>query len=218
MDIRRETKKAAGVAGGAPGATSTTVGNSKRNISSLEVEVEAGTVNDSGTQRAGEGLLLKRTKGVKKAKAAQIFSKVREEAMRASAAATSEMADATRKKAQILADHHAMEVMTMPDELIQTEEAREYMRLRRQEELAKVRERMAPKPKPNAAIHMSRSPVIEREPTVESRGEEPRGEEPGGDGEEEETTGEALEDGHEIEEGGFDLNKGYTFEEPLEVE
>lgn len=53
------------------------------------------------------------------------------------------MAAAQMKKAELLEDQNMLLLMTMPDEKITTHEAREYLRLRRGDELRKLRKKLA---------------------------------------------------------------------------
>lgn len=187
MNIHKETKNTTRVQLGGEGS------NDKRSLCSKsfnEVDLEVQGLNE--TVEVGVldgGLHLKHPRGIKKAKTTLQFAKIHEEAMKASAAATSEMAEATRQKTQILANQHAMEVMTMPDELIKIDEAREYMKLRRQEEITNLRHRIASRAMSKASIHMARDAIED-----------------------------IVEVGLEKEDGLLDLNKGFTYGEPLELE
>jgi hypothetical protein len=69
--------------------------------------------------------------------------KLKESTMRAQAKATADMAAATLMKAEILQDQSALALFTMPDDQLTSAEAREYLQLRRQEELLKLRRRLA---------------------------------------------------------------------------
>jgi hypothetical protein len=82
----------------------------------------------------------------KAAKEDQRVAKQQEGAIRAQAQVTADMAAANFKKAQILQDQAALSLFTMPDdanlpELIELR--REYLELRRQEELTNLRRRIA---------------------------------------------------------------------------
>ncbi|KAH9541006.1 hypothetical protein CY35_14G036600, partial [Sphagnum magellanicum] len=68
--------------------------------------------------------------------------KLKESTMRAQAKATADMAAATLMKAEILQDQSALALFTMPDDQLTSAEAREYLQLRRQEELLKLRRRL----------------------------------------------------------------------------
>jgi hypothetical protein len=67
-------------------------------------------------------------------------AKQREYAVRASARAATDMAAANIQKAQVLQDQAALNLFTLPG--TNPEEVAEYLRLRRQEELAKLRGRL----------------------------------------------------------------------------
>lgn len=74
-------------------------------------------------------------------------AKSKECALRAQAKATADMAAAIMKKASIMEDQSVMALFTMPDDQLQSPEAKEYFKLRRDEELQKLRSRLqAPKP------------------------------------------------------------------------
>ena len=62
--------------------------------------------------------------------------------MRAQARATAELAAANLRKAEVLSDQAALSLFTMPNEERLFDEAREYLSLRRQEEMAKLRKRL----------------------------------------------------------------------------
>ena len=85
--------------------------------------------------------------------------------MKAFTPSTLEMADATRKRVQILADQYAMKVMIMPNKLIKTKEVQKYMKLKREEEFAKIRVRMALKFNLKTAVHLTKPLLIKREET-----------------------------------------------------
>ena len=63
--------------------------------------------------------------------------------MRAQARATTELATANLRKAEVLSDQAALSLFTMPNEERLSDEAREYLSLKRQEEMAKLRKRLA---------------------------------------------------------------------------
>jgi hypothetical protein len=63
--------------------------------------------------------------------------------MYAQAEATRTMAAAQMRKAELLEEQNKLLLMTMPDDRITTHEAREYLRLRRQDELKKLRRKLA---------------------------------------------------------------------------
>jgi hypothetical protein len=72
----------------------------------------------------------------------QMSAKMREGALRAQARASADMAAATLKKARILQDQTSMALFTITDDQLLSEEAKEYFKLRRNEELLKLRARM----------------------------------------------------------------------------
>ncbi|XP_024401721.1 uncharacterized protein [Physcomitrium patens] len=63
-------------------------------------------------------------------------------AIKAQARATADMAAATRMKIAILEEQNVMALFTVPEEQLVSEEAREYFKLRRGEELRKLRARL----------------------------------------------------------------------------
>lgn len=69
--------------------------------------------------------------------------KLKESALWAQAKATADMAAATFKKAKIMEEQSIMNLFTLPDETLVCEEAREYVKLRRIEELQKLKDRLA---------------------------------------------------------------------------
>jgi hypothetical protein len=93
-----------------------------------------------GSQRAATS----RPGGSKAAKEDSRSASAREGAIYAQAAATRTMAAAKMKKAVLLeVDHNMLLLMTMPEDKITTVEAREYLRLRRGDELKKLRRKLA---------------------------------------------------------------------------
>ena len=85
---------------------------------------------------------LRRPQGQKSAKAMDSTLKQKEIAVRAQARATAELATANLRKAEVLSDQAALSLFMMPNEERLSEEAREYVSLRRQEEMAKLRKRV----------------------------------------------------------------------------
>jgi len=69
--------------------------------------------------------------------------KLKENALWAQAKATADMAAATYKKAKIMEEQSIMQLFTLPEESLQCEEAREYIKLRRIEELQKLKDRLS---------------------------------------------------------------------------
>jgi hypothetical protein len=80
--------------------------------------------------------------GSKMAKEEQRVAKQRDLAIRAQARATAEMAAANARKAQILQDQAALSLFTMPRDSDLADDAREYLQLRREEELTELRRRL----------------------------------------------------------------------------
>ena len=105
--------------------------------SGVGLEMEDG-VNAEGT-RVFNG----RPGGTKAAKEDQIRAKQREAAVYAQAAATDKMAEAQMLKAVGLQDQNMLLLMTTDDATLTNTEAREYIQLRRVEELRKLRRRLA---------------------------------------------------------------------------
>jgi multidrug efflux pump subunit AcrA (membrane-fusion protein) len=73
----------------------------------------------------------------------QVQVRAGDHAIRAQARATADVAAANFKKAQILQDQAALSLFTMPEGTQLSAQAREYLELRREEELEKLRERIA---------------------------------------------------------------------------
>lgn len=86
---------------------------------------------------------FKRPQGSKTSKEEQRAMKLKESALWAQAKATADMAAATFKKAKIMEEQSIMNLFTLPDETLVCEEAREYVKLRRIEELQKLKDRLA---------------------------------------------------------------------------
>jgi hypothetical protein len=97
-------------------------------------EVDAG-----GSQRAANC----RPGGSKAAREEHRVQSSREGALYAQAEATRTMAAAQMRKAELLEEKNMLLLMTMPDDRITTHEAREYLRLRRGDELKKLRRKLA---------------------------------------------------------------------------
>jgi hypothetical protein len=91
----------------------------------------------------GGGKRLSRPCGNKVAKEEQKLEKQRECAIRAQAKATSDMAAASARKAQILHDQAVLALFTMPETSDMSEQARCYLHLRREEEMTKLERRLA---------------------------------------------------------------------------
>lgn len=68
--------------------------------------------------------------------------KLKESALWAQAKATADMAAATYKKARIMEEQSIMNLFTLPEETLVCEQAREYVKLRRIEELQKLKDRL----------------------------------------------------------------------------
>jgi hypothetical protein len=81
--------------------------------------------------------------GNKHAKEENRLAKQREGAVRAQAKATAEIAAANMRKAQVLHDQATLSLFTMPNEESLSELAREYVNLRREEEMEKLKLRIA---------------------------------------------------------------------------
>jgi hypothetical protein len=94
-----------------------------------------------GSQRAGNC----RPGGSKTAREEARSVSVREGAIYAQVDATMSMVAAQRKKATLLEDQNMLLLMTMSNDQITTVEVREYMRLRRGDELKKLRLKLAAK-------------------------------------------------------------------------
>jgi hypothetical protein len=85
----------------------------------------------------------KRPQGTKVAKEDQRAAKQREHAVRAQARATADMAMANMRKAQILHDQATLSLFTMPNKDSLSDMAREYLNLRREEEMYNLKQRLA---------------------------------------------------------------------------
>ena len=81
--------------------------------------------------------------GVKSAKHDSMQQKVRDGALYAQAEATKSMAAVQMRKVALIEDQNMLLLMTMPIEESAGEDAREYMRLRRGEELKKLKKRLS---------------------------------------------------------------------------
>ena len=92
-----------------------------------------------GSQHAANS----RPGGSKAAREELRSASAREVAIFAQADATRTMAAAQMKKAALLEDQNMLLLMTMPEDKITTAEAREYLRLRRGDELKKLRRKLA---------------------------------------------------------------------------
>jgi hypothetical protein len=68
--------------------------------------------------------------------------RVKESTMRAQARATAEMAAANAEKVAVMRDQAALQLFSIPDESAMSDMAREYIQLRREEELTKVKRRI----------------------------------------------------------------------------
>lgn len=103
----------------------------------ISVEEEAHCTRSQGDDRS-EQRHPKRLRRVQVDKEA----KVRECALRAQARAMADMAAASRMKAEILADQSALQLFTLPLKDVTEPDAREYLILRRQEEIFRMRRRL----------------------------------------------------------------------------
>ena len=81
--------------------------------------------------------------GVKQAKQDNLQQKLRDGALYAQAEATKSMAAVQMRKVALIEDQNMLLLMTMPIEESAGEDAREYMRLRRGEELKKLKKRLS---------------------------------------------------------------------------
>ena len=84
-----------------------------------------------------------RPQGAKSSKAEHLNSKVKEQALRANAKATTEFAAATLKKAEQIAQQNTFSLFTLEDKLITCDIARQWLHLRRTQELAKLKAEVA---------------------------------------------------------------------------
>jgi hypothetical protein len=99
--------------------------------------------NSGGDGLDSQQTRLQRPGGTKAAREELRSAHAREGAIYAQAAATRTMAEAQMKKAALLEDQNMLLLMTMPEDKITTAEAREYLRLRRGDELKKLRHKLA---------------------------------------------------------------------------
>ena len=131
-----------------------------------------------GSQRSG----MVRPGGSKAAKKDSRSASAREGAIYAQADATRTMAAAQMKKAALLEDQNMLLLMTMPDDKITTVEAREYLRLRRCDELKKLQRKLAQEEErerldaASEATERGRSSATKRRRQVEVSGEQSEGE------------------------------------------
>lgn len=114
------------------------VGEDLREISGDEEEPIARSQDDKGGVRTEEQPQPKRVHRVKVDKEA----KARDCALRAQARAMADMAAASRMKVEILADQSALQLFTLPLSSVAEADAREYLILRRHEEIIKMRRRL----------------------------------------------------------------------------
>ena len=84
-----------------------------------------------------------RPQGVKASKVEHVHNKVKKQALRANAKATNEFAAATLKKAKQIAQQNTFSLFTLKDRLITCDLARQWLHLRRTQELAKLKAEVA---------------------------------------------------------------------------
>ena len=112
--------------------------------SQFEAARSPGSRNLSGADCGGsQRPAISRPGGSKAAREESRSNSAREGAIYAQADATRSMAAAQMKKTALLEDQNMLLLMTMPDDKITTSEAREYLRLRRGDELKKLRRELA---------------------------------------------------------------------------
>jgi hypothetical protein len=92
----------------------------------------------SGGAAGSQSVYNERPSGVKSAKQDNMQQKMRDSALYAQAEATKSMAEVQMKKNSLMQDQNMMLLMTMPIDESAEEDAREYLRLRRGEELKKL--------------------------------------------------------------------------------
>lgn len=108
----------------------------------VDMEAPVGGGGPEAAGSAGAGRTFKRPMGNRIAKEEHKQDKLRELAIRAQAAATKDMAAATWRKTELLQEQNVLMLFTTPDVQITDAGAREYLRLRREEELGKLRRRL----------------------------------------------------------------------------
>ena len=96
-----------------------------------------------GGYTRSQSVYNERPGGVKSAKQDSMQQKVRDGALYAQAEATRSMAAVQMRKVAVIEDQNMLLLMTMPIEESAGEDAREYMRLRRGEELKKLKKRLS---------------------------------------------------------------------------
>ena len=106
------------------------------NTQELDAGISAGAARSQSTYNERPG-------GVKAAKQDNMQQKMRDGALYAQAEATKSMAAVQMKKIACMEDQNMLLLMTMPIEDSAGEDAREYLRLRRGEELKKLRKRLS---------------------------------------------------------------------------
>lgn len=114
-------------------------------LSAAEVDTTAG-LGSTEVHEVDEQCFSKRPgrpQGSKAAKQDLLLREVKEVVIRAQAKATANLAAANMAKVQVLQDQAALSLFTMPHEDRLTEQAQEYITLRREEEMAKLRWRVA---------------------------------------------------------------------------
>ena len=108
---------------------------------------EPTTVDDDGeecveVEAAPASRRPQRPTGNKAAKEELNRARVKESTMRAQAKATAEMAAAHAEKVVVMRDQAALQLFSIPDDSAMSDMAREYLLLRREEELSKVKRRI----------------------------------------------------------------------------
>ena len=120
----------------------------RRRLSSEGPDVSEPTfVDDDGeecveVEAAPASRRPQRPTGNKAAKEELNRARVKESTMRAQARATAEMAAANAEKVVVMRDQAALQLFPIPDDSAMSDMAREYLALRREEELTKVKRRI----------------------------------------------------------------------------
>jgi hypothetical protein len=128
-----------GAASGSSPATAADDGRAQFDAARSPVSIPQSEGEVGGSQRAG----ITRLGGSKAARKDSKSANAKEGAIYAQADATRTMAASQMKKTALLKDQNMLLLMTMPDDKITTVEAREYLRLRRGDELKKLQRKLA---------------------------------------------------------------------------
>jgi hypothetical protein len=106
-------------------------------------EPESDCASPDPPTRQAVGKKYFRPQGNRAAKEEHKNQKIRDATIRVQLVATKELAEASKRKADILADQNVLMLFTAPDSVNLSKDSREYLHLRRQIELKKLRRQLA---------------------------------------------------------------------------